>query len=93
MDDKKRYHALENMLTTILFGCLGFFVLYLISAGMGIAWLKALAAIVALGGCCFMLSVLVSSKEVLKQRSLWLTCAAGGIILCTLTSLALRFPG
>ena len=42
------------------------------------------------GGC---LAFLYMSKELLKQRSLWLTSGFFSILLCLTVSLILSFPG
>lgn len=93
MDDRKRYQSLERTLTTVMFVALVCFVLYLVFASMGIAWLKVVTAIAVFGGSGFMLLVLISAREATRQRSLWLTCTASGMILCTLVSLLLKYPG
>ncbi len=88
-----RYRQLERLLTTCLLAALALFVVYLVAAGRGIAWLKILCALLCFalpGGCLWLLA---RSRELLKNRSLWLTMGFGGIVLCTLVSLLLRFPG
>ncbi len=90
---KNRYQQLERYLTyaLILDGIL--FVLYLLFAGLGIVWLKAIIAILALllSGLC--LYLLYATNELLRQRSLWMSLSAASIILCTLFSLLLNYPG
>ena len=92
MDNNKRFQALERMLTMVMFGSLACFVLYLVFAGLGIGWMKYLTAAAVFGLSGFLLYVLISAREATKQRSLWLTFAAGGMILCVLVSLLVRFP-
>lgn len=88
-----RYKQLEQLLTLCLLAALALFVVYLIAAGRGITWLKILSAVLCFvlpGGCLWLL---YSSKELLKSRSLWLSMSFGGIVLCTLVSLLVHFPG
>ena len=68
------------------------FVLYLICAGSGIIWLKVILAIlaIALSGLC--LFFLYSTRELLRQRSLWMSACAAAVLICTLASLILNFP-
>ena len=87
-----KYHQLQWYLTFALVAAAGMFALYLVFAGFGIVWLKAVTAILAIlisFGC---LAILFMKKELLRQRSLWMTAAAVSIIVCLLFSLILRFP-
>lgn len=88
-----RYKELERNLTYAIVTDAVIFVLYLIFAGAGIVWLKVITSILAilLSGLC--LYTLYISKELLRQRSLWITAAAAAIILCTIVSLLLNYPG
>ena len=88
-----RYKELERNLTYAIVTDAVIFVLYLIFAGAGIVWLKVITSILAilLSGLC--LYTLYISKELLRQRSLWITAAATAIILCTIVSLLLNYPG
>lgn len=88
-----RYKQLERLLTLCLLLSLALFVVYLVAAGRGIVWLKGICGLVCLilpGGCLWLL---FRSRELLKSRSLWLSMSFGGIVLCTLVSMLLRFPG
>lgn len=69
------------------------FLLYLIVAGQSIAWLKVIISILAILLSLLCLYVLHMSRELLKQRSLWMTVGSASVILCTLVSLLLNFPG
>lgn len=89
---KNRYREMEYYMTIALIANLLSFILFLIAAGSGTIWLKVICAIVTilLSGLC--LTVLYLSKELLRQRSLWMTTAAAAILLCLIFSLILNFP-
>lgn len=91
-EKKNRYKQMVWYMTYALVAAAGIFLLYLLFAGFGIIWLKAITAILAIliSGCC--LAFLYLTRELLKRRSLWMTAAAGAILLCTLMSLILNFP-
>ena len=68
------------------------FVLYLVFAGAGIVWLKVITAIFAILMPVLCLGFLYMSKELLKQRSLWMSVGFAGIFISTAVSLISRFP-
>ena len=85
----KQFHKkLERTLAVDAVG----FILYLLFAGLGIIWLKIVIAVAAflISGLC--LYWLYTTKELLWQRSLWMSIAAASIIVCILFSLILNFP-
>jgi choline-glycine betaine transporter len=87
-----RYADMERYITLTLIVCAVLFIVFLIAAGSGIIWLKVLSAIFAilLAGLC--LYVLYLTKELLHQRSLWMSVGAAAIIVCIFFSLILNFP-
>lgn len=89
---KNRYKEMEYYMTIALIVDLLFFILFLITAGTGVIWLKVIFAIVTilLSGLC--LAVLYLSRELLSKRSLWMTTAAVSILICLLFALILNFP-
>lgn len=87
-----KYQQLQWYLTYALIAAAGLFALYLVFAGFGIVWLKVITAILAILISFACLAVLYMRKELLRQRSLWMTTAAAAIILCLLFSLVLNFP-
>ncbi len=93
MAKRNRYKEMETILTALLISCTVIFVLYLIVAGAGILWLKVLTSVLIflISGCC--LALLYMTKELLRPRSLWMTSGFFSLILCTLVSLILAFPG
>ncbi len=87
-----RYTQMERYITLALIVSLFLFIAFLVASGLGILWLKILIAIFAIliPGLC--LYVLYLSKELLRQRSLWMSVASAAIIICVLFSLILNFP-
>ena len=89
---RNRYQEMEQLLTAILVMTAVVFLIYLIAAGTGTVWLKILSAVLIFLSGIGSLSLLYLSKELLRQRSLWLTSGFFCLILCTLVSLILAFP-
>ena len=87
-----RYKLMERYLTVMLCMDTAAFILYMVFAGLGIVWLKVIFTIVCLVLSSFLLWILYVSKELLRQRSLWITTGAGAIVVCLLFSLLLNFP-
>lgn len=87
-----RYKEMERYMTLALIADAVLFVLYLICAGIGIIWLKVILAIlsIALSGLC--LAYLYLSKELLRQRSFWMSVCAAAVLVCVVFSLILNFP-
>jgi len=91
-NNKNRYKELEKYMTIILIALGVLFVVYLIAAGAGIIWLKALTAIIDILVGLLCLAYLYVTKLIFAPRSLWMTFAAGSVVICTLFSLILNFP-
>lgn len=91
-ENQSSYRFFEQFMTITLFVGVACFVLYLIMAGVGLALMKTIFAIVTilLSGVC--LFTLYTSKEILKPRSFWMTTAFCSLIICTLVSLICNFP-
>ena len=87
-----RYRIMERYMTYAL--CLDaiLFILYMIVAGNGIIWLKVILTLLCLAVSCALLWFLYATKELLRQRSLWITTGACAIVLCLFISLILNFP-
>lgn len=87
-----RYKEMERYMTYAL--CLDavLFLLYLIVAGNGIIWLKVILTLLCLALSGALLWFLYTTKELLRQRSLWITVGAAAIAVCLLFSLLLNFP-
>ena len=93
MDRRKaRYKRMETMITVVLCLDAAIFLAYLIFAGMGMIALKIVSAVLCVLISGAVLYRLYKTRELLRRRSLWMTIAAGCVILCVLASLILNFP-
>ena len=92
MAKRSRYQQFERMMGSILVIGTVLFLVYLIAAAAGILWLKVITAVVCMLGCVGSLVLLYLSRELLRQRSLWLSCGFFSLFLCILVSLILAFP-
>lgn len=88
----KRYRQMEQYMTLALIAGLILLILFFIAAGNGIIWLKVILAIITIILCGLCLAYLYLSKELLRQRSLWMTVSAAAILISLLFSLLLNFP-
>lgn len=86
------YKDLDKNMTLVILATAAIFLLYLICCIVPIYWLKVITAIVAILSCGLSLAWLYLTKELLRQRSLWLTTGFGGMLICTLVSLITGFP-
>ena len=91
-NSKNRYREMEKYMSIILITLATIFVIYLIAAGTGLIWLKALTAIIDILIGLLCLAYLYSTKLIFAPRSLWMTFAAASIVICILFSLILNFP-
>ena len=89
---KISYKQLEFYLTIAVIANAALFFIYMICAGTGVTWAKVLLAILCLVLSVGTLAVLYLKKELLRPRSLWMTLAAGAVLLLLLFSLVLNFP-
>ena len=91
-NSQKRYRQMEQYMTYALLADLVLFVLFLITAGNGIIWLKVILAIliIAISGLC--IAFLYMTNELLKRRSFWMSVSAAAILVCLLFSLILNYP-
>lgn len=87
-----KYKFFERFLTVALCTDAIAFIFYMIFAGLGIVWLKVILALVCFALSGYILWLLYTSKELLRQRSLWITAGAGAIAFCLFMSLVLNFP-
>ena len=91
-NEAKRFKQMETMMTAVLIAATVFFIIYLIAAGSGVIWLKALMAIITILVCGLCLAYLYMTNLILRPKAMWMTTAAGAIIICLLFSLILNFP-
>lgn len=89
---RSRYKEMERNMTYAILGEAVVFLIYLISAGFGVAWLKVVSAFIAIVGSALCLAYLKMTGELLKIRSRWLTFGFAAILLCVVVSLLVNFP-
>lgn len=87
-----KIQQMQWYLTYMLIAAAGLFALYLVFASFGITWLKIVTAILAILVSFACLAFLYLTNSLLRPRNLWMTTAAGAIIVCLLFSLMLNFP-
>lgn len=87
-----KVQRMQWYLTYALIAATGLFALYLVFASFGITWLKVITAILAILISFACLAFLYLTNSLLRPRNLWMTTAAGAIIVCLLFSLMLSFP-
>ena len=92
MNELKRFKITEKILTIALIVATIFFIIYLIAAGSGTIWLKVLMTIFIILICGLCLAYLYMTKLLTRPRTMWMTTAAGAILICLLFSLLLNFP-
>ena len=89
---RNQYKQLEFYLTIGVIADAVLFFLFMIFAGNGVVWAKVFLAILCLLISVGCLAVLYIKKELLRPRSLWITMAAGAVLVLLLFSLILNFP-
>ena len=87
-----RYRQFDFIMTRVVIADVFIFLLYLLSAAVGIGFLKGLTAVVAIVGSAACVGYLYLTQELLKKRSLWMTLSFGAIALLTLVSLICKVP-
>ena len=93
MDLRKiSYKQLSFFLSIAVIADAALFFIYMICAGTGVTWAKVFLAILCLVLSVGTLAVLYFKKELLRPRSLWMTLAAGAVLILLLFSLVLNFP-
>lgn len=92
MGRNNRYREMEKRMTRFLLIDLVLFFLYLVFAANDINWLKVILSLIIVFISVSSLILLYLTGELKKPRSLWMTTAAGAILLCLLFSLILNYP-
>lgn len=87
-----RYRQFDFIMTRVVIGDVFLFLLYLLTAALGIGFLKGLAAFVAIVGSAACIGYLYLTQEWLKKRSLWMTLSFAAIALLTVVSLICKVP-
>ena len=91
---KKRsaFRKFESLMTRVILGTLGVFILMLVAAATGIGWLKGLLALTVILASVAGTGLLVLKQEHRRRRSRWMLAAFVAFLACTLTSLLTGFP-
>ena len=89
---KNRYKQMEGILSIAIIADAILFLGFLICAGCGVTWAKVFLAILCVLLSAGTLAVLYMTKELLRGRSIWMTLAAGAVLVCLLFSLLLNYP-
>jgi len=92
MNKQDRYKQMEKIMTIVLLTALVMFILFLISSGCGIIWLKVMTCIITVLLCGLSIAFLYMTKLLLKPRSFWMTISAAAILVCLFFSLILNYP-
>ncbi len=93
MAKRNRYRELEYNMTRVLIADAAVFVLYMLFAALDVTALKVITAIIALLVSLLCLGYLYMTNELRRRRSLWMVTGAAAVLLCTLVSLILNWPG
>ena len=88
-----RYKDLELFLTILVIAMLALFIFYLVMAAGGKTVLQIIAAVMVGSIAAFGLWLLFKSKELLRQRSIWITLSFLCCTLVTIVSLLAGYPG
>ena len=89
---KNSFRKFESFLTRVILGELAVFLLMLLSAGLGIGWLKWFLALLVLLVSAASTALLVLKQEHRRRRSWWMLASFVGFLACTLVSLIVGFP-
>ena len=87
-----RYKTMERYMSCALAVDLVLFIIFLIAAGNGIIWLKVICTIFSILISVLCLAFLYVTKELFRERSLWMSVSAAAILVCTIFALILNFP-
>ncbi len=86
------FRQMQQYMTYTVLADAGLFILFLLFAGLGVGWLKVILAILTIGISLLFLGYLFITQELLRPRSLWMSTAAAGILLCVIFALLLNYP-
>ena len=93
MAKRNRYRELEYNMTRVLIADAAVFALFFLFSALGWTALKVITAIVAILTSLLCLGYLYMTNELRRRRSLWMVTGAAAVLLCTLVSLILSWPG
>lgn len=88
-----RFKDLEQFLSVLIIAMLAIFIFYLCMAGSGRTVLMIISAVMIGAIAAFGLWLLVKSKELLRQRSIWMSLSFICCVIVTVVSLLAGYPG
>ena len=91
-NDSRRFKENERILAYGLIADAAIFLLYLLMAGLGVAWLKWILAVAALLLSAAGLASLYLTGEIRRHRSLYLVVGFAAVAVVILFSLLLNYP-
>ena len=91
-NNNRRYYQMARFLKTVLLADTAVFVLSLLFAGMGIAWLRIILRVLCILCSSAALVLLYMNKELLRPRSRWISVGFAAILLCTIVSAICGYP-
>lgn len=90
--ENRRYRQMVRFMELVLLANGLLFVLSLVAAGTGVAWLRIplriLTALCSIAGLC----MLYMNRELFRPRSRWIVAAFAAILLCLLVSTVCNYP-
>lgn len=93
MAKRNRYRELETIMTRVLIADAAVFVLFFLFSALALTALKVITAIVSILVSLLCLGYLYMTNELRRKRSLWMVTGAAAVLLCTIVSLILSWPG
>ena len=91
-NNNRRYYQMARFLKTVLLADTAVFILSLLFAGMGIAWLRVILRILCILCSAAALALLYMNKELLRPRSRWISVGFAAILVCVLVSTICGYP-
>ena len=92
MANRRRYKDVERILTQILLAETAVFILFMIFAGVGVAALKVVTAVLVAITSALALGFLYMCGEMFKRRSRWLVFGFASLLILLIVSLVLNYP-
>ena len=88
----RRYQQMANFMKLVLLADTAIFLLSLVFAGLGVAWLRVILRLLGVLCSCTGLVFLYMNKELLRPRSRWMTVGFSAILVCILVSMICKYP-
>lgn len=89
---KNAFRKFESIMTRAILGTLALFLLMLVSAAIGIDWLKWTLAVLIFVLCAAGAALLILKQEHRRRRSWWMLASFIGLFACMLVSMIVGYP-